>query len=96
MEIRLEKRRGSYDDSHIMKTATVRDIRTRVPVVEGWLAETGVIGITKSGKMVAKLVPVNPADREAARLNFAERYALGGEKTARATDISGILIQARE
>jgi len=80
----------------MIKTATVRDIRTRFPVVEGWLAETGVIGITKSGRMVAKLVPVNPADHEAAHLNFAERYALGGEKTARVTDISGILIRARE
>jgi len=79
-----------------MKTATVRDIRTRFPVVEGWLAEAGVIGITKSGKMVAKLVPVNPVDQEAPRLNFAERYALGSEKTGRVTDISGILIRSRE
>jgi antitoxin (DNA-binding transcriptional repressor) of toxin-antitoxin stability system len=80
----------------MIKTATVRDIRTRFPVVEGWLAETGLVGITKSGKLVAKLVPVDPADHQSARLNFAERYAIGEENTASATDISGILIRSRE
>jgi antitoxin (DNA-binding transcriptional repressor) of toxin-antitoxin stability system len=79
-----------------MKTATVRDIRTRFPVVEGWLAEAGVIGITKSGKLVAKLVPANHADQAPTRLNFAKRYAPGKEETIRITDISGILIQSRE
>ncbi len=79
-----------------MKIATVRDIRTRFPVVEGWLAETGLVGITKSGRIVAKLVPATPSENQPVRLNFAERYAVGGGQPARETDISGILIQARE
>jgi len=79
-----------------MKTATVRDIRTRFPVVEGWLAESGAVGITKAGKLVAKLIPAHPADEEPPRLDFAKRYAPAARQKGRATDISGILIRARE
>jgi len=79
-----------------MKTATVRDIRTRFPVVEGWLAESGTVGITKAGKLVAKLVPANDADRKPPRLNFAKRYAPAATQNGRVTDISGILIRSRE
>jgi antitoxin (DNA-binding transcriptional repressor) of toxin-antitoxin stability system len=80
----------------VMKTATVRDIRTRFPVVEGWLAESGEVGITKSGKLVAKLVLANSSGKKPDRLNFAEHYSLVGRKTGRVTDIAGILIQGRE
>ncbi len=79
-----------------MKIATVRDIRTKFPVVEGWLAETGIVAITKSGRIVAKLVPAKPSDNEPVCLNFAERYAHDGGKRAKSTNISGMLIRARE
>jgi len=79
-----------------MKTATVRDIRTRFPLVEGWLAESGVVAITKAGKLVAKLVSASPADGKPPKLNFAARYAAGPKQKRRVTDISGILIRARE
>jgi len=82
-----------------MKTATVRDIRTRFPEVEGWLAESGAVGITKAGRMVAKLVPADPADpadNEPARLDFMRRYAASKDGKSGEADISGILIRARE
>lgn len=79
-----------------MKTATVRDIRTRFPAVEGWLAESGIVGITKAGRLVAKLIPANETDGEPPRLDFAKRYPLARQKTEGRIDISGILIRARE
>jgi antitoxin (DNA-binding transcriptional repressor) of toxin-antitoxin stability system len=79
-----------------MKTATVRDIRTRFPTVEGWLAESGVLGITKAGKLVAKLIPANETDGALPRLDFAKRYPLRRQKPGDRIDISGILMRSRE
>lgn len=79
-----------------MKTATVRDIRTRFPEVEGWLAESGAVGITKAGRMVAKLVPADPADKEPTPLDFRRRYATATNRKSGEADLSGILIRARE
>jgi antitoxin (DNA-binding transcriptional repressor) of toxin-antitoxin stability system len=40
-----------------MKTATVRDLRNRFPRVAAWIEEGESVEITKSGKVIARLVP---------------------------------------
>ena len=44
-----------------MKTATVRDLRNSFPRVAAWIAEGETVGITKAGKLFARLVPPMPA-----------------------------------
>ena len=44
-----------------MKTATVRDLRTRFPFLETWLRAGEEIAITKRGRTIARLVPEKPA-----------------------------------
>ncbi len=46
-----------------MKTATVRDLRNRFPHVAAWVAEGQCVQITRSGKVVAHLVPPAPSPR---------------------------------
>src|ERR1017187_1206639 len=43
-----------------MKTATVRDLRNRFPLVAAWIEEGEPVEITKAGKPFARLVPVAP------------------------------------
>jgi antitoxin (DNA-binding transcriptional repressor) of toxin-antitoxin stability system len=43
-----------------MKTATVRDLRNHFPRVAAWIEEGESVEITKSGKVIAKLVPATP------------------------------------
>jgi prevent-host-death family protein len=43
-----------------MKTATVRDLRNRFPLVAAWIKEGEPVEITKSGKPFARLVPAVP------------------------------------
>ena len=40
-----------------MKTATVRDLRNHFPRVAAWIEEGESVEITKSGKVIARLVP---------------------------------------
>lgn len=47
-----------------MKTATIRDLRTRFPFLETWLRAGEEIAITKRGKTVARLVPEAPASAQ--------------------------------
>jgi antitoxin (DNA-binding transcriptional repressor) of toxin-antitoxin stability system len=44
-----------------MKTATVRDLRNQFPRVAAWIENGEEVGITKSGKLFARLVPAAPA-----------------------------------
>lgn len=44
-----------------MKTATVRDLRNQFPRVAAWIENGEEVGITKSGKLFARLVPAMPA-----------------------------------
>lgn len=46
-----------------MKTATVRDLRNQFPRVAAWIANGEEVGITRSGKLFARLVPAAPAPR---------------------------------
>jgi antitoxin (DNA-binding transcriptional repressor) of toxin-antitoxin stability system len=43
-----------------MKTATVRDLRNQFPRVAAWIENGEEVGITKSGKLFARLVPATP------------------------------------
>jgi len=40
-----------------MKTATVRDLRTKFPVLARWLEEGEQIDITRRGRVIARLSP---------------------------------------
>ena len=44
-----------------MKTATVRDLRNQFPRVAAWIENGEEVGITKAGKLFARLVPALPA-----------------------------------
>ena len=44
-----------------MRKASVRDLRYRFAVVEELLREGQELQVTKRGKMIARLLPVNPA-----------------------------------
>ena len=57
-----------------MKTATVRDLRTRFPVVQGWLAEGEPVAITKSGKRIAMLTSAGPIPAKSLSAAFARRF----------------------
>ena len=44
-----------------MKTATVRDLRTRFPVLARWMDSGEPIEITRRGRVIARLTPVASA-----------------------------------
>jgi antitoxin (DNA-binding transcriptional repressor) of toxin-antitoxin stability system len=44
-----------------MRKASVRDLRYRFAVVEELLRDGQELQVTKRGKMIARLLPVNPA-----------------------------------
>ena len=44
-----------------MKTATVRELRNQFPRVAAWIENGEEVGITKAGKLFARLVPAAPA-----------------------------------
>lgn len=43
-----------------MRTATVRDLRTKFPVLARWIAEGEQIEITRRGRVIARLTPPGP------------------------------------
>ena len=43
-----------------MKTATVRELRNDFPRIEAWVHEGESVNISKRGKVIATLVPVQP------------------------------------
>lgn len=78
-----------------MKTATVRDLRTRFPVLEGWLAEGEAIRITKAGKPVAVLQGVKPEPVESIREKMKRRFGGAVKKPKKTTDLVALLIEDR-
>jgi antitoxin (DNA-binding transcriptional repressor) of toxin-antitoxin stability system len=54
-----------------MKSATVRQLRTQFPRIEGWLAEGESVAITKHKVVVAELI----APRST-KPNFARRFSV--------------------
>jgi len=78
-----------------MKTATVRDLRTRFPVVQGWLAEGESVSITKSGKRIAMLTKADPIPEESPRSAFAKRFGALLAPPKKTTNITQTLIEDR-
>ncbi len=78
-----------------MKIATVRDLRTRFPVVEGWLAEGESVAITKSGKRIAMLTKADPIPEESPRSAFAKRFGSPLARPTKQTNVAQILIEDR-
>ncbi len=78
-----------------MKTATVRDLRTRFPVVQGWLAEGESVAITKSGKRIAMLTKAGPIPEDSPRPTFAKRFGTPLGPRNRTTHLAQSLIDDR-
>ena len=86
----------NHDMIHIlMKTATVRDLRTRFPVVEGWLAEGESVAITKSGKRIAMLTKADPVPEVSPHSAFAKRFGTPLPRPRKPTNIAQTLIEDR-
>ena len=69
---------------HIMRSATVRDLRYHFPEIEARLARGEVIEIRKRRKVIARLHPVRPKPQ--AYPDFAAlRKQIFGDKKARQT-----------
>ena len=78
-----------------MKTATVRDLRTRFPVVQGWLAEGEPVAITKSGKRIAMLTSARPVPPKSLRAAFARRFGKSVSRSKKTTNLTQTLIDDR-
>jgi len=86
----------NHDMVHgIMKTATVRDLRTRFPVIQGWLAEGEQIAITKSGRRIAILTKAAPEPEKTLRSVFAKRFGTPLARPERTTRLTQTLIEDR-
>lgn len=86
----------NHDMIHMpMKTATVRDLRTRFPEVEGWLAEGEPVAITKSGKRIAMLTKADPVQEKSLCSAFAKRFGTPLARPAKTTNITKALIEDR-
>ena len=78
-----------------MKSATVRDLRTRFPVVQGWLAEGEPIAITKSGKRIALLTQADPLPKPSPRSAFAKRFGSALDRPIKPTNLTQTLLDDR-
>ena len=78
-----------------MKTATVRDLRTRFPVVQGWLAEGEPVAITKSGKRIAMLTSASPLSAKSPHAAFARRFGTSLARPMKKTHLAQTLIDDR-
>jgi antitoxin (DNA-binding transcriptional repressor) of toxin-antitoxin stability system len=79
----------------VMKIATVRDLRTRFPVVQGWLAEGESVAITKSGKRIATLTTAGPIPENCLRSTFTKRFGTPAKSPERVTHLAQTLIDDR-
>jgi antitoxin (DNA-binding transcriptional repressor) of toxin-antitoxin stability system len=73
-----------------MKTATVRQLRTEFPRIEGWLAEGESVVITKHKVVVAELI----APRSA-KPNFARRFSIKTQRTPSVKGAVDLLLEER-
>jgi antitoxin (DNA-binding transcriptional repressor) of toxin-antitoxin stability system len=73
-----------------MKTATVRQLRTEFPRIEGWLAEGESVTITKHKLVVAELI----APRST-KPNFARRFSPKTKRAPSARSAVDLLLEER-
>ena len=50
-----------------MKTATVRDLRTKFPVLARWIGNGEQVAITKHGRVIARLSPAGESEKPKAK-----------------------------
>ncbi|MCE0496466.1 MAG: hypothetical protein LV481_00780 [Methylacidiphilales bacterium] len=73
-----------------MKTATVRQLRTEFPRIEGWLAEGESVTITKHKVIVAELMAPRPA-----KPNFARRFSVKVKRRPSVKGAVDLLLEER-
>ena len=73
-----------------MKTATVRDLRTRFPKLEAWLRNGEEVEITKRGEPVARLVASARAPvRKPVKVDFLKQLkATWGDRVFSAAEVA--------
>ena len=73
-----------------MRTATVRDLRTRFPKLEGWLRNGEEVEITKRGHPVARLVSsARVPARRPAKVDFLKQLkATWGDRVFSAAQVA--------
>lgn len=77
-----------------MRTATIRDLRTKFPVLARWMDNGEPIEITRRGRVVAHLTPAaKAAERASSKPDIVKRlreiygdYVLAEEETAAILD----------
>ncbi len=75
-----------------MKTATVRDLRTRFPRVEAWLKSGETVNLTRHGLVIGRLTP----PRQIRTVNFkAQMKALWGRRTLSSERVAAVLRENR-
>ncbi len=73
-----------------MKTATVRQLRTEFPRIEGWLAEGESVAITKHKVIVAEL-----CSPRSTKPNLARRFAVKVKRKPSARGAVDLLLEER-
>jgi antitoxin (DNA-binding transcriptional repressor) of toxin-antitoxin stability system len=66
---------------HIMKKATVRDLRYRFPEIEAQLNKGEEIELYKRQRMIGRIVPVRPKDEAYPDFSAISRRIFGKKKT---------------
>ena len=76
-----------------MKTATVRDLRTKFPVLARWMDSGEPIEITRRGRVIARLTPAAGSKaRKAGKPDILKRLrAIYGDYVMPAGEVSAIL-----
>ena len=80
-----------------MKTATIRDLRNRFPLVAAWIAEGEPVEITRAGKPFARLVPATPEKPRRFKMPdiMARLEQTFGDSTYEAADLARGLVASR-
>lgn len=75
-----------------MKTATVRDLRTKFPVLARWIGNGESIEITRNGRPIAKLTPIAETPGKKKKPDIMKRLReIYGDKTVSQKETEAIL-----
>ena len=80
-----------------MRTAAIRDLRTRFPKLEAWLRQGEPISITKHGVHVASLVPAPAVGKRGRTVDFAAQMKrIWGERRFSDAEARNMIRAARD
>lgn len=80
-----------------MRTAAIRDLRTRFPKLEAWLRQGEPVAITKHGVHVASLVPAPAQGKRGGAVDFAAQLKrLWGDRQFNDAEARAMLRAARD